>query len=300
MPNMIEVVFQGMQIGSITFEQAPRHLNAERTAAGFALGLPFTVRLKMNGSAAPQPLLTDMSARLVLQTAEGFIHPLGYAWCDSYFLGSVPEGESSGELLWTDTLPALTYYEDVRNGKPPQVKIHLSAEVCYLVQTAAKTSPTPVPGRQLRTSPWTVKGTIDVTYPTEVWSQMLRQLKALEIVFVQIPLRSEPPTGWDAVWREVVQARNAFQQGGDIGLNASVVAARRALEAWDKIEPENTWPQTSEERKALTKNGRLQRLRWSLHQAAHPAAHVGDEAWTREDAQLILATLCALLRLRNP
>jgi hypothetical protein len=271
MSNVVSVAFQGQDIGSVTFELSPRYFNAQRTAAGFALWLPFTVRLKMAATGAPAPLLSNISAWLRMQTPEGVVHHLGYARCDISFLGSVPESATSGELLWADSLAALAFYEEIRDGKPPHMLIDFRADVCNLMPMDPRS---PVPGRQIRSSPWPVVSTVDVTYPTEVWGQMLRQLKVLDIVFVQIPLPSNPPTGWDVVWR--------------------------ALEAWNKIEPEKPWPPTKEEREALAKTERFDRLRWSLHQAAHPAAHASQETWSREDAQLMLSTLSALLRQRNP
>lgn len=304
MGNVIDVFFEGIQTGSITFEEAPRNLIAHRTAGGFSLGLPFTVRLKMASSGAPQPLLNGMSGQLLVQTGQGQIHHLGYARCDGFFLGSVPESQSSGQLLWADSLPALAFYEEIRAGKPPQMRIVFHAEVCYLVPYGDQVSPKPVPGRLIRTSPWPVTGTVDMTYPTEVWGQMLRALKVVETVFVQIPLPSDPPSGWENVWREVVSARENFERGGEMGWTACVVAVRRALEAWDAIEPEKMWPDwqrpSEEQREAWAKSDRLVGLRWHLHQAAHLAAHAGPEKWSRQDARLMLSTLSALLALRNP
>jgi hypothetical protein len=304
MGNVIDVYFEGFQVGSITFEEAPRNLTAHRTAAGFALGLPFTVRLKMKGTGAPQPLLSGMSGELFVQARQGQMHRLGYARCDEYFLGSVPEGQSSGRLLWIEGLPGLAFYEEIRAGNPPEMRITLRAEVCYLVPFGDPAAPMPVPVRQIRTNPWTVMGTVDVRYPTEVWGQMLRALEVLDIVFVQVPLPSDPPSGWESVWREVAHAREAFERGGETGWTACVVAIRRALEAWDALEPERMWPgwqrPSEAQRDAWAKTDRLVGLRWHLHQAAHPAAHTGPEGWSRNDARLMLSTLSALLALRNP
>lgn len=293
MGNVIDVVYQGIGIGSVTFQESPRHFAAQRTAGGFAVDLPMTVRLKMGGSREPQPLLTNISAWLSVQTPEGYIHHIGPAHHDGFFTGAVPESQASGALVWADTLPALAYYEEIRAGKPPQMRIALRAEVCYLE---------PSNPRRVRSEPWPVTGTADVTYPTEVWGQMLRAMKVVDIVFVQVPLQSDPPSGWDTVWREVVHARDSFERGGETGWTACVVAVRRALEAWSQSEPEAMWPgwqmPSPEQRAAWAKGDRLVGLRWHLHQAAHPAAHPGPEKWSREDARLMLSTPSALLALR--
>lgn len=295
MGNVIDVVFQGIVAGSITFPEAPKQLTAQRTAGGFTLALPMTVRLGMESSLAPQPLLSNVSAGLSI---EG--HQIGSARHEGFFLGSVggllpTSREPNGTLVWADTLAALAQYEELRAGKLPQIRIDLHAEVCYLL---------PFNGRLVRSEPGRVVGAADVTYPTEVWSNMLRELGLVDYVFVQIPLTSDPPNGWESVWREVMHAREAFERGGETGWTACVVAGRRALEAWSSIEPETMWPgwhlPSPEQRATWAKSDRLMGLRWHLHQAAHPAAHVGPETWSREDARLMLSTLSALLTLRDP
>ncbi len=304
MGNVIDIFFEGTPVGSITFEEAPRDLPGLRTATGFALGLPFTVRLKMAGSREPQPLFSGLSARLLAPAGGADIQYLGRADCDEYFLGSVPEPASKGNLLWSDSLRALALYEEIRGGKQPQMKMEVRPEVCYLVPYPEGGVSRPLPGRQLRTSPFQVSGTVDLSYPTEVWVSMLRQLRVMDYVLVQVPLRSDPPAGWDAVWRELIHGRDAFEQGGTTGWTACVVAVRRALEAWDAIDPVRMWPgwqgPSEEQRREWAKSDRLLGLRWHLRQAAHPAAHAGPDGWSREDARLMLSTLSALLAVRAP
>lgn len=304
MSNVVEVVFEGRQIGAITFEEAPRHLTASRTAGGFVLGLPISVRLKMEASRAPQPLLGNLSARLSIQTSEGYTYLLGVARCDGYFLGAVPEANSAGELFWMDALPALAYYEEIRAGGLAQMRFEVGGEVCYLWPTEHRTPSNSPYGRYVRSHPWRVQGVATATYPTEVWAQMLRGLQIVDHVFVQVPIPGRPPTGWEDVWRELALARDAFERGGETGWTACAVSVRRALEAWRDVEPERMWPgwqePTREEREAWAKGDRLVGLRWHLHQAAHPAAHTGPEKWSREDARLMLSTLSALLAVRRP
>ena len=45
------------------------------------------------------------------------------------------------------------------------------------------------------------------------------------------------PSGWEEVWRALLEARNAFEQGGETGWSHCVVQVGHALNQWNKIEP---------------------------------------------------------------
>ncbi len=293
MEHVISVLFQRNGVGTITFDPSPKELKAHRTAGGFAVEFPMTLRLGMNRSQLPQPqpLLSNISATLFLGTDR-----IGEARCEGHLFFGSQGGDgadvsgASASLVWTDVITALPSLEQLRGERPLQLTIELRAELCYLL---------PSSGPRVRSEPCSVYGTAHVTYATQVWATMLRNLGVVDYVFAQVPLPSDPPAGWDGVWRELSRARDARDVGGDAGWSGCVVAVRRALEAWQKIEPEKQWPTTREERETLTKKERLACLRWSLHQAAHPAAHTGEDEWFKADAQFMLVTLCGLLAARS-
>jgi hypothetical protein len=147
-------------------------------------------------------------------------------------------------------------------------------------------------------------GNITVTYPKEVWVMMLRVLGVAENVLVEVPLPGSPSPDWDGVWKGLIDARSAFEQGGSTGWKACVTGVRLALERWQKIEKEQMgagWVKPNQnDLQARTKKERFDNLRWHLIQAAHLGPHTGAEEWTRDEALLMLSTLSALLAERKP
>lgn len=208
----------------------------------------------------------------------------------------------NGVLVWNGTLDTLALFERARTDRPPRLRFDVHAEVCNLVTDDPNAMPI---APRYRMEPHRIFiGGVEVEYAPHVWAAMLRELKVLDLVVVEIPLPAALPARWHPVWEEVGNARTALAQGGEAGWRACVVHVRNTLEAWRQIEDEQPWPATPKEREALSKHERLSQLRWSLHQAAHPAVHVGDarpsEVWTREEAKFMLATLCWLLAMREP
>lgn len=300
MAPQASVDYAGRQIGTITFDQ-PNSLAARRVGGGFAIDLPITVALAWQGGATPRPLLTNIGASLSYQTPEGVVQHLGYGACQEFFEAAIPSSGHSSVLVWTGDLPTLALYERARADRPSRLRFDVHTELCHLVPVSANVAPT---APRVRTEPHRVFSSLEVDYPVHAWAGVLRELKVLDLVVIEVPLPATAPERLRAVWAEVGKARNAVAQGGEAGWTACVVHVRKALEAWDKIEDEKLWPAKPEERKALSKRARLARLRWSLHQAAHPAVHIDDgnesDVWTREEAKFMLSTLCSLLAMREP
>ncbi len=299
MANVIEVRDdKQVTVGSITFEQAPQHLTAYRTAAGFDLHLPMTVRLKLGNSRDPCPMLSNISAVISGMNDAGNVITVARARHYGWLIGGVPESSASTAAIWTDGLPALAAFERVRDGRPPRFKITVAAELCHLV-------PASLPGgRRWRTEPFPVHGEAEVGYPTEVWLTMLRHLGVSHPILIEVPLPSSPPRPWDAVWRAVAEATTAIERGGETGWKGCGGAIRLALDEWRKIEEEDMgpgWHQPKrEELEARIARQRLDNVRWALRQYAHLAPHTGAEQWSRGDALLMLSALSALLLVRNP
>jgi len=99
-----------------------------------------------------RPLLTSLRAKLSLQDDDGRIHHLGQGRCDGLFFGAYRESVQPGELIWSDTLAALSSYERLRAGKPARMKFDFSGEVCHLFSTS----------QWLRTEPGAVTGQVEV------------------------------------------------------------------------------------------------------------------------------------------
>src|SRR5262249_49230904 len=203
-------------------------------------------------------------------------------------------------MTWLGSLAELSVYEKLRDGGGGQFDIQFEGELFYLV-------PAPQSHHMFRTEPERFRskaGFTTITYPKEVWVKMLRGLGVAENVLVEVPLPGSPSPDWDGVWKALVDARNAFEQGGSTGWKGCVTAVRLALETWQGIEKEQMGPGWSApsqaDRRARTKKERLDNLRWHLLQIAHLGAHTGAEEWSRDDALLMLSTLSALLAERKP
>src|SRR5260370_38732568 len=113
--STIPVSLDHQQIGSITLESPPNHLEAHRTAGGFRLHLPITVRLGMEKGATTRPLLTNLRANLLYEQKSGVLHHLGQAQCNFASTASAPEGPGHGELIWVDSPAALAQDKRIRS-----------------------------------------------------------------------------------------------------------------------------------------------------------------------------------------
>jgi hypothetical protein len=99
------------------------------------------------------------------------------------------------------------------------------------------------------------------------------------------------------VWKALVAARNAFEQGGTNGWKSCVAEVRVGLERWREIEEED---RTEKDSRARTKEQRLDFIRANLLNCAHFWMHNASEKCSREDALLMLSTFSTLLLERNP
>jgi len=125
--------------------------------------------------------------------------------CDGLFFGAYRESVQPGELIWSDALAALAYYERVRAGKPARMKFDFSGEVCHLFSMS----------QWFRTEPGAITGQAEVEYAAHIWVNMLKELGVAENVLVEVPVPGTAPTGWEKVWQALVKARNSFEQGGE-------------------------------------------------------------------------------------
>lgn len=297
MGNVVEVHNQsGTTVGSITFEESPDNLAATRTAGGFKLDLPVTVRLTLANSRDPWPMLSNISATIAAFNEERQSLTVGRARYYGWFTGAIPQSAAPTALLWSDSLSALARYETFRNGGRPRFRITVLAELCYLVPQLT--------GWRVRTEPQQVHGDVEIAYPTDIWMRMVRGLGLSLSVLLEVPLPSTPAKPWDAIWQAVAEAITAFERGGETGWKGCGTAVRLALDEWRSIEREDMgpgWKQPSrEDLEARTARQRLDNIRYHLRQYVHLAPHTGAEQWSRDDALLMLSAISSLLLVRNP
>lgn len=326
MTEDIDIEFGKGRIGSISFLRNPKHLHAVRTASGFELQVPIIVTLQVRPKDEPMLRVDGLRGRVLVKTGNGDSIAVGRLEGDSGRTAGITSGESyhhksETHLKWIGSLSDMAYIEKLRNGQAPKLQMDLKGEWCFLLPAVEEitedkwnrlSEPEQRRLRQysafrIRTDSQAVHsrlGFIEVAYPREVWIAMIRKLSIGENVFLEVPLPPSPLDPWNTVWKALVDARNAFEQGGSTGWQATVTSVRLALERWRDIEPENQGPgwvsPNRNDRESRTKKQRLDALRWHLMQAAHLGPHTGADEWSRDDALLMLSTLSALLAERKP
>ena len=276
-------------VGSVTFDQPEKALSASRTASGFRVHLAASVTFHPPQECRSQLLLENLQATVSASGIE-----IGVAHY-SAALRSSPD-ERPITFNWDWTLTALAVYEGLRAGLEPEFSIRLSGDTRYILPGQG--------GKEVCSIASTFGQPGFVRYSREAWTNMLREVNLRDTVLVEIPLQSDPPSGWEPVWQALRDARDSFDTGGSTGWKNCVASVRLALEKWHDLEQEDHgpgWnPPGREDRENRTKQQRLDNIRWHLIQLAHYAAHTRADEWTRDDAVLALSTLSALLAVRRP
>lgn len=328
MADDIDIEYGDRRMGSISIVRAPNRLQAVRSASGFEIQVPIVLTLLTAPRDIPRIMVSNLCGRVFLQTQDNSLVGVGRLSGPDWETAGVSSGDSyfyprDKSLEWTVTFDDIAYIERARDGQAPKLQMSLHGEWCFLLpmNEAGINEDIPVPTQTLqpqvgnrrysswycRTDPMRVvssRGYIEVAYPREVWLELIRRLGVAENVLVEIPLPTSPPGDWEPVWSALVDARNAFEQGGTTGWKGCVTSVRLALEKWRKLEAEKPglgWQSPKmPDRELWTKKERLDALRWYLMQTAHLGAHTGAEEWSRDDALLLLSTLSALLAERKP
>jgi hypothetical protein len=294
MGSHIDIALHSETVGSIAFTQPDDGFAATRTASGFRVQIPAVLGFWAPSGDRSPLLLEDLRAIFWVPDATGKRLEIGTAACSSRFRD--PHRKALIALAWDWTLPALAFYEKLRAGREPRFYLTISGDIRYILPGQAGREPCSVP------HPFFQSG--EVVYSRDVWTKMLRDLNLGDAILLEIPFRSDPPSGWEAVWGALSDARDLFDKGGSTGWNGCVSQVRLALERWQEIEKEDQgpgWqrPQPSD-LQSRTKSQRTDNLRWHLIQWAHLAPHTKADEWTRDDAILALSTVRALLAVRNP
>lgn len=300
MGSDITIELNGRNIAFLTLVRSLPSLHAYRVGSGFTLRLPAVIQTVSVPSGQPRLMINNLHGEVLVKDSAGAATQVGRLRCDEWVTGyshRPPENSYRSEheigLVWSGTFADLALVERARDGRPPALSINLKGEYCFLLPGLS-------PDYSVRSEPqrlYSSHGQVEVSYPREVWVEMLRRLGVAENVLVEIPLpgRSANPR-WDEVWEALVGARQAFEQGGASGWQSCVVRVRQALELWRKIEGVQTGPPVASQR---SKRERLNNLRLALYENTHNFIHPQDEA-SRDDALLMLATLSVLLAERKP
>lgn len=290
MSSHVNIALGNEFVGTVVFTQPDPNFSASLTASGFRLSIPAVVTF-LPPSASQSPLLLE-NLRVTFHHEDGGRQiEIGVAEYESTLQTSVRELPIT--FTWDWTRPTLAAYEKMRAGREARFRLTVSGDIRYVLLPNGS-SPT---GREACSVARRFFQWDEVSYSQRLWTSMMRDLGLKDSVLVEIPFPSDPPTGWEPVWVALRDARDSFDHGGATGWKGAIVGVRLALEEWRKIEPEDKGPTDPHQR---TKLQRTDNIRWHLIQLAHFAAHTKAEEWTRDDAVLMLSTLCSLLAVRKP
>jgi len=322
----IEIEHGSQRVGSVTIVKNPQQLYGLRTVSGFEIQVPIILTLRVRPKDEPMLMVNHFRGKVFVQSEDGSLLNVGYLTNEERHIAGITRGEgydnpSDTRLEWRGSLYDIAYIEKARNGQTPKLQMQLEGDWCFLVRneveiTEEQWNQLTEPQRRrfneltsfrIPTDTQRVvsrRGFIEVPYPREVWIDLVRKLGIAENVLVEVPLPTSPPEPWSGVWNALVNARNAFEQGGNSGWQGTVTSVRLALEKWRAIEKEDLgagWKAPSPaDRESRSKKERLDAVRWHLMQTAHLGPHTGAEEWSRDDALLMLSTLSGLLAVRKP
>jgi hypothetical protein len=280
-------------VGAIQFRQEPP--TAQRTANGFLINLPITIRLRPTPVKGLIPMLSGLRGTLLVPDDKRGLFEIGRFRSDALYHGARDDHQFPATVEWHGALSSLAEFEQRRASKPPAWQVRIAGEI-YLLSSV------PNHARQLGDVPDTFHGQETLNIPSEIWTTLLQQLGVLDLVLVHIPLPEPTPGPMTPVWSALQQARDDFAAGGAAGWRSCGIHLRQALTDWDIVQKLDTGKGITDKSK-LTKDQRLDTLRYHLREFTHIAGHPEPaiaKTWTRDDALLALSATCALLNAKKP
>jgi hypothetical protein len=177
-----------IRVGLITFDEHPRHLHAERTVPGFNLQIPAQLGLLSAPDGEPRQALKNLRLIFSVKSASGSMLEVGRLYDEENhsayveYHGDPPSGEPQQlDLTWSSTIPALIAIERSREGKQPQLHIELRAEHGYIIECEHwhKHAVNERKRFPVFTALQIIRERTDVTYPTQIWDEMVQKLIAV-------------------------------------------------------------------------------------------------------------------------
>ncbi|MCW5963962.1 MAG: hypothetical protein KIT83_07980 [Bryobacterales bacterium] len=295
--SQINIVISGERLGDISLLQPRDGLSPCRTASGFRVHVPLAITLISPSKCMALPSLENLHV-VFFAVADGKPVEIGSASSDSFF--TAPMSAAHVSLPWDWTIQAFEFYEKIRTGRDAKFGVRVSGDIRYVLvpESGHRT------GREACSVPNRFFDSGEVVYSQAIWTTMMRDLNLQDVVLLELPISTGIPSDWKSVWDAVREARNSFDSGGSTAWKGTITSVRLALEEWRKVEREDQGPgwtvPSQQSLQSRTKMQRIDNLRWHLLQVAHYAAHTRADEWTREDALLVLSTICALLAARKP
>jgi hypothetical protein len=240
------------------------------------------------------PRLSDVRGTL-FHPENNRLYEIGRCHSNSYWEGGVNDREFLASVEWKGTLGALADYERIRNGRPVALQVRFVGQVHLLSFTQNQ----PL---RLDLAPFAFHGQEQLAIATEGWAMVLRELGVIDVVLIHIPLTNGATEPMIPVWTALQSARDDFTAGGAAGWRGCGIHIRQALTHWETAEKLDLGKGITDKR-MLTKDQRLDNLRFHLREFTHIAGHPDPAVaghWTRDDALLALSTACALINAKKP
>jgi hypothetical protein len=283
MSSDLRITLSGEAVGHVRLIQPKPGLSAVRTAHGFRVQIPGRITFSPPSNSGLPLSLENLRLTMYWSDAANQVE-IGVAHCDSIF--TTPMRDAPIQFSWDWTLSAFGHYEQLRAGREPKFRLLVCGDIRYLF--------VPADGKRNGREPCSVAKRFhewgEVSYSQRVWTSFMRDLNLRDSILVEIPLPSDPPTGWEPVWSALRNARDSFDNGGATGWKNAAISVRLALEEWQRLEKEDQGPGWQRPDRAdlesRTKLQRIDNIRWHLIQLAHHAAHTKAEEWSRDDALL--------------
>jgi hypothetical protein len=127
-------------VGSVTFDESPQHLHAERTADGFRLQIPITISFKRVPRGGPMPLLGNFRAIIYAGEDQGPKLQIGEMRLEEWHKGgtydtpeNIGEYERQDYMIWSGSLAQLGVYEKIRDGQQPKfhIRFAVNSVICF-------------------------------------------------------------------------------------------------------------------------------------------------------------------------
>jgi hypothetical protein len=286
MSDRINILFNNfLNVGSLTLVQPPQSFGGSKTASGFRLFVPGRITFMKPPEHSRPLLLKNLKVTFSAANESGEIE-IGQALYEDTLTTDHPG--LSIQLLWDWTMPALAFYERLRDGREPRFNFRVTGTLGHIVKGEENLD--------FCSKAQAFHDNGNIHYSRECWTQTLRSLRLQDAVIVEIPFPYDSADVWNPVWKALRDAREAFDAGRSTGWRNCIASVRLALEEWQKIEKEDLGLGKPQDR---TKAQRADAVRKELIHFAHFAPHTNSVGWTRDDALFALSTISALLAARN-
>jgi hypothetical protein len=177
----IDILDNDTRVGKIFFDEHPTSLKAERTATGFNLTIPTNIGLKSASENDPRLAVKNLRLIFFIESKSASNLEVGrlhhdevYSAYVNYRNGRPSETPQKMDLVWSATFPSLIAIERARESGHLKLQAELQAELCYIIicNHMRKSSN----GYPVFTMPQQIGGSTAITYPEEVWNEMVQNL----------------------------------------------------------------------------------------------------------------------------